>query len=212
MRARLMLLAGVVLLALDLGRSYYARVGFAHPSEVWQPNPAVYADLAWPPGADVGSDRPLGERVYARRCAVCHGPDGRGNGPAAPSMIPRPRDFTLALFKYKSTPGNEAPTDADLRRVVTRGLAASAMPTCDDGKRAVESRELSDVDRADSPLGAWRKARRTRPSTGSSQARRLSRPRRDVRALPYADRPHGNLPRRSLSRRRHARHCIPTCG
>src|SRR5439155_22923432 len=78
------------------------------------------------------SDRPLGERVYARRCAVCHGPDGRGNGPAAPSMIPRPRDFTLALFKYKSTPGSEAPTDADLRRVVTRGLAASAMPSFGD--------------------------------------------------------------------------------
>src|SRR5438132_1363558 len=132
MRPRLLFLAGVVLLALDLGRSYYARVGYAQPSEVWQPNPALYADLSWPPGADVGSDRPLGERVYARRCAVCHGPDGRGNGPAAPSMIPRPRDFTLALFKYKSTPGNEAPTDADLRRVVTRGLAASAMPSFGD--------------------------------------------------------------------------------
>src|SRR5438477_6103804 len=132
MRTRLLLLAGVVLLALDLGRSYYARVGYAHPSEVWQPNLALYADLSWPPGADIGFERPLGERVYARRCAVCHGPDGRGNGPAAPSMIPRPRDFTLALFKYKSTARGEPPSDADLTRVVTKGLAASAMPSFND--------------------------------------------------------------------------------
>jgi hypothetical protein len=34
-------------------------------------------------------------------------------------MIPRPRDFTLALFKYKSTIRNDPPTDEDLRRVVS---------------------------------------------------------------------------------------------
>ena len=132
MRARLLLIVVTLLLALDLGRSYYARVGYAHPSEICQPNPAVYADLSWPPGAALGSDRPLGERIYARRCTVCHGPDGRGNGPAAPSMIPRPRDFTLARFKYKSTAGDDPPTDEDLRRVVTRGLNASAMPSFSD--------------------------------------------------------------------------------
>jgi mono/diheme cytochrome c family protein len=43
-------------------------------------------------------------------------------------MIPRPRDFTLALFKYKSTLRSEPPTDDDLRRVVGDGLPASAMP------------------------------------------------------------------------------------
>jgi cytochrome c oxidase cbb3-type subunit 2 len=55
---------------------------------------------------------PLGARVYAQRCAVCHGPDGHGNGPAAPSMIPRPLDFTLGQFKHKSTPPGEPPSDA----------------------------------------------------------------------------------------------------
>ena len=127
------MLAGLaILLGLDAGRSYYARIGFARPSEVWQPDPAVFADLAWPPGADTRSDQPLGRRVYAQRCAVCHGPDGRGNGPAAPSLIPRPRDFTLSLFKYKSTVRSEPPTDDDLFRVVKTGLAASAMPAFGD--------------------------------------------------------------------------------
>jgi mono/diheme cytochrome c family protein len=131
-RARVVLCGLAVLLVLDAGRSYYARVGYAHPSEAWQPDPAIYADLMWPPGTDGRPDLPLGQRVYARRCAVCHGPDGRGNGPAAPSMMPRPRDFTLGLFKYKSTLRSEPPTDDDLRRVVTGGLGASAMPSFGD--------------------------------------------------------------------------------
>src|SRR5947208_2943307 len=128
-RRRIVIAALACLALLDVARSFNARLAYGTPTEVWQPAPSVYADLAWPPGAGMPADAPVGERVYAQRCAVCHGPDGRGNGPAAPSLIPRPRDFTLALFKYKSTPGNEAPTDADLRRVVTRGLAASAMPS-----------------------------------------------------------------------------------
>jgi mono/diheme cytochrome c family protein len=116
------------LLLLDLGRSINARLGYATPVEVWQPNPAVYADLEWPPGTDLPAGASLGKRVYAQRCAVCHGPDGRGNGPAAPSMIPRPRDFTLGLFKYKSTRFGQPPTDEDLFRVVANELPASTMP------------------------------------------------------------------------------------
>jgi mono/diheme cytochrome c family protein len=118
----------VLLLVLDIGRSINARVVYATPSEQWQPDPAAYADLTWPPGADVSAAAPVGARVYAQRCAVCHGPDGRGNGPAAPSLIPRPRDLTLGLFKYKSTPPGEPPTDEDLEQVVSNGLSASAMP------------------------------------------------------------------------------------
>jgi hypothetical protein len=66
-RVRIALLGVVVLLALDGGRSYYARTGYARPSETWQPDPSVYADLTWPPGADVGPDQPLGRRIYAKR-------------------------------------------------------------------------------------------------------------------------------------------------
>lgn len=129
-RRRVVLVALGFLLALDLGRSVYARIGYAHPSEPWQAAP--FDALTWPPGADLASDASLGERVYVERCAVCHGRGGRGNGPAAPSMIPRPRDFTSGEYKYKSTPSGQPPTDADLVRVVARGLGASAMPYWDD--------------------------------------------------------------------------------
>jgi mono/diheme cytochrome c family protein len=117
-----------LLLALDVGRSLWARVGYARPVEVWQPEVRIAADLPWPPGADLAADAPVGRRIYAQRCAICHGPDGGGNGPATPSLIPRPVDFLRGQFKYKSTPGDQPPTDADLVRVVSDGLQASAMP------------------------------------------------------------------------------------
>ena len=130
LRSRLgvVLVFGLLLLALDVGRSIWARVGLAHPSAEYRPDPALYADLTWPPGADVDPAAPLGARIFARHCAVCHGPDGRGNGPAAPSMFPRPRDFTSGRFKYKSTAAGEPPTDEDLLRTIRDGLPASAMP------------------------------------------------------------------------------------
>ncbi|MFL5496655.1 MAG: c-type cytochrome, partial [Gemmatimonadales bacterium] len=85
-RPRVVIATLAALVLLDLGRSIFARVGYAHPLSIWQPDPKVYADLTWPPGADVPAGTPHGPRIYARRCAVCHGPDGRGNGPAAPSL------------------------------------------------------------------------------------------------------------------------------
>ena len=127
-RSHIALTTITLLLVLDLGRSINARVGYATPISEWRPIPSDYADLTWPPGADLPPNIPLGARVFARRCAVCHGPDGRGNGPAAPSLIPRPRDFTLGLFKFKSTPHGQPPTDDDLKQIVASGLPASAMP------------------------------------------------------------------------------------
>jgi mono/diheme cytochrome c family protein len=141
-RRRVVVATLAVLVLLDLGRSIFARVGYARPLSVWQPDPKVYADLTWPPGADVPAATPAGPRIFARRCAVCHGPDGRGNGPAAPSLIPRPRDFTLGQFKYKTTPAGQPPSEADLIRTVREGLHASAMPYFGDLLSEAEIREV----------------------------------------------------------------------
>jgi len=127
-RRRVLLWTLGALVLLDIGRSLYAHWGYAKPTAVWQPNPSTYADIAWPPGSDLPANASRGAALYARHCAVCHGPDGRGNGPAAPSLIPHPRDFTTGHFKYKSTSSGELPLDSDLLRTVSRGLGASAMP------------------------------------------------------------------------------------
>jgi DMSO reductase family type II enzyme heme b subunit len=69
-----------------------------------------------------------GKELYQFRCEVCHGEMGAGDGVAADFMYPRPRDFSLALFKFKSSPGTELPRDEDLFRTIKYGLPGTAMP------------------------------------------------------------------------------------
>ena len=45
-----------------------------------------------------GQEDGLGKVTYDRWCAGCHGVDGDGTGVAAEYMLPRPRDFTRALY------------------------------------------------------------------------------------------------------------------
>lgn len=68
------------------------------------------------------------EEIYAFRCAVCHGENGAGDGPAADYLYPRPRDFTLGMFKFKSSPGDLPPRDADLVGIIANGLPGTSMP------------------------------------------------------------------------------------
>jgi len=67
--------------------------------------------------------------LFARHCALCHGAEGRGDGPAAYLVYPPPRDFTTGVYRFKSTPGNQLPTDTDLRRVIKGGIDRTAMPS-----------------------------------------------------------------------------------
>tara|TARA_B100000315_G_scaffold259058_1_gene313401 strand:- start:322 stop:1962 length:1641 start_codon:yes stop_codon:yes gene_type:complete len=72
-----------------------------------------------------------GREIYTRRCVMCHGLLGDGNGPAADYMDPRPRDFTLGTFKFRTTQSGELPTDTDLFRTVSRGLQGTGMQSFD---------------------------------------------------------------------------------
>ncbi len=45
------------------------------------------------PGLDK-ADRERGERIFAERCATCHGSGGAGDGPAAAGLNPKPADLT----------------------------------------------------------------------------------------------------------------------
>jgi putative copper resistance protein D len=60
-----------------------------------------------------------GERLFAMHCASCHGPHGRGDGPAGPSMARKPADLTADHVYYHS--------DGDLFWHITSGIA-DAMP------------------------------------------------------------------------------------
>ena len=66
--------------------------------------------------------------VYDQWCAGCHGVDGAGDGPAAEWMLPRPRDFTTALYQIRTTASGQLPTDEDILRVIDEGMPGTTMP------------------------------------------------------------------------------------
>ncbi len=69
-----------------------------------------------------------GKALYVRYCVSCHGPEGDGRGESAPYLDPKPRDFTKAVFKCRSTPSGTLPLDSDLYDTISRGVYSSAMP------------------------------------------------------------------------------------
>src|SRR4026208_838332 len=76
----------------------------------------------------VASAQTTGKAIYDERCAQCHGLDGRGNGAAAPALMPRPRDFAGAQYKLRTTETGSLPTDDDLIRTITFGIPGPSMP------------------------------------------------------------------------------------
>jgi len=84
----------------------------------------VWALAASPPNHDESVAR--GKALYEQACLLCHGVTGEGNGPDAFYLgaysAPRPRDFTGAEFKFRSTASGELPTNADLFQTITRGI------------------------------------------------------------------------------------------
>src|SRR6266704_68025 len=81
-----------------------------------------------------------GQKAYERYCIGCHGALGDGAGENAQWMEPRPRNFTRATFRCRSTPTGTLPTDEDLYDTIGRGLLNSNMP---------QWRPLSKQERAD---------------------------------------------------------------
>jgi DMSO reductase family type II enzyme heme b subunit len=76
----------------------------------------------------VAADEAAGRRLYERYCTQCHGDEGKGDGPAADLVYPRPRDFTLGMYKVRSTLSGQLPTDHDLFRVISEGMPGTSMP------------------------------------------------------------------------------------
>lgn len=65
-----------------------------------------------------------GREVFEQRCAVCHGPQGRGDGPEAPFLSPRPASLISAGTSVKS--------DAELLTIIANGKSRTAMPAWKD--------------------------------------------------------------------------------
>ncbi|MBI4203106.1 MAG: copper resistance protein CopC [Chloroflexi bacterium] len=66
---------------------------------------------------DIGS-LAIGSRIYVDSCQVCHGPLGRGDGPQAVLLNPRPGDLTLHVPLHP---------DRDLFTLINQGVPGTAM-------------------------------------------------------------------------------------
>ena len=56
--------------------------------------------------------------MFMTVCATCHGADGTGNGPAAESLTPKPRNYTDPEWQASVT-------DADIKKIILEGGQAN---------------------------------------------------------------------------------------
>ena len=84
--------------------------------------PAAPSQPALAAGAPTAAQ---GEALYKQYCAACHGPEGRGNGPAAAGLPVKPADHTNSAVMAKIS-------DAEIFKAIKEGGQAAgksaAMP------------------------------------------------------------------------------------
>lgn len=92
------------------------------------------------PLPDTPAARERGRALYqSLKCGQCHGPEGRGDGPAAATAVDdhgestAPLDFTVGLYKGGSTP-------QDVYRTFVTGLDGTPMPSYGDSLPSEEDR------------------------------------------------------------------------
>ena len=72
-----------------------------------------------------GAEPSQAQAMFNTVCVMCHGADGTGNGPAASTLNPRPRNYTDAAWQASVT-------DDQLKEIILKGGAAvgksGAMP------------------------------------------------------------------------------------
>jgi mono/diheme cytochrome c family protein len=113
-RQRLPVLAGAAFFAvvglgasgLSVSAAYQRSAAVAQP--VNNPVPSSPASLA------------RGQQIYASSCLVCHGVEGRGDGPAGRALRPPPADLRVHMAAGH--------TDQQLFDWITNGVPGTAMP------------------------------------------------------------------------------------
>lgn len=86
------------------------------------------------PGQAVSGDSAKGKVVYEKHCVLCHGLQGKGDGPTGKVIQPPAADFTSARSKKKSP--------AELLKVIEEGKADTAMVAW---KRQLSDQDLQNV-------------------------------------------------------------------
>ena len=92
--------------------------GTAATPEPAAPTPTAAETTVIPaPATPAAAGADLGAQVFAKRCALCHGPDGHGDGLASKGLNPKPRNFHDVAYMATRT-------DAQLLEIIHKGKGA----------------------------------------------------------------------------------------
>lgn len=100
------------------------RPGRRRPRALLSAMGTLFAVLSLPaPPASFGTNQGVpesGKLIYEERCVSCHGKQGKGDGPEAPYLSPRPASLVSAATSVKS--------DRELLAAIADGKPRTAMP------------------------------------------------------------------------------------
>jgi cytochrome c553 len=82
------------------------------PAPAAQPGTAQPAQPATPAAA--ASPAEQANTMFTTVCAACHGTSGKGDGPSAASLNPKPRDYTSAEWQQSTT-------DEEIATIIVKG-------------------------------------------------------------------------------------------
>ena len=85
---------------------------------------AAGAALILPAAALAGGDAAAGKTTFTTNCMSCHGPSGKGDGPLAAALNPKPRDLSAGQFNFDTDGDGDKGSDIDLKNVIKNGAAA----------------------------------------------------------------------------------------
>jgi len=92
--------------------------GKSEPAPAPAPAAAVKAAEPTPaPAAAPTANNDDPKEVFKTRCVMCHGADGKGDGPASAALNPKPRNYTDATWQ-------KSVTDEQIKKTITGGGAS----------------------------------------------------------------------------------------
>ncbi|MCY4515095.1 MAG: cytochrome c [Candidatus Tectomicrobia bacterium] len=94
--------------------------------------------VLWPLAAQA-QDAAAGKEIYEQYCALCHGPQGKGDGSLSANLDPKPRNHTDGAYMNTLA-------DAHLLKVVGEGGAAAGLsPIMPAWKDILSAQQIQDV-------------------------------------------------------------------
>jgi copper transport protein len=113
-------------------------IGYTIAPNIPTPPVPFTARFAQNPTPDTPDTVAKAKALYQASCSVCHGAVGKGDGPAAFTLVPRP--VNLQLHVPQHAPG-------ELFYWISTGIPGTAMPAWADVDPATAKPRLSDEDR-----------------------------------------------------------------